>query len=289
MIGAIIGDVIGSKFESSPRYPKRPVKTKNFPLFYQRSRFTDDTVLTCATAEVLLSPVHTAVSPIHSRSYATAFGDNYKSWGNRYPDRGYGGGFRDWLKSSPGTANNSYANGAMMRCSPIALATESFGSALEIARQSVLFTHNSPESIRGVQSIVAATWMANNSYTKDQIKSHVEENYGHMLNLSLDEVRAQPKTSIRCNLTAPQALTCFMESTDFESAVRNAIYIGGDTDTNAAIAGAIAEAYYGPQSIPKNLIAKAKIRLNPEILSLVNRFYTKIAAHNPKYKDFVIV
>lgn len=278
MIGAIIGDIAGSKFESSPRFPKRPVKTKKFGMFFEKSRFTDDTVLTCATAETLM----TGKYPFFSFPFST----NYKKWGRKYPDRGYGSGFREWLKTPDGTANGSYANGAMMRCAPIAIADYTFDEALDIAKQSVLYTHNSPESIRGVQSIVSAIWMAARGYTKEQIRAHVEENYGHMLNLTLEQVRDIPKTSIRCNVTAPQALICFMESTDFESAIRNAIYIGGDTDTNAAIAGALAEAFYGTHTIPKKFIKKAKQKLTPEIVDLTNKFYASTAWKLDKFVGF---
>ena len=273
MIGTIIGDIVGSRFESSPRYPKRPVQTKNFNLFYANSRFTDDTVLTCATAETVLSN--------QSQFMSCQFAAAYKKWGTNYPDRGYGGGFRNWLTMPVSICNKSFANGAMMRCSPIGMYYNQFNDALRAAEDSVIYTHNSPESFRGVKSIVSAIYMARNGHTKEEIKAYVEENYGHMLDMTLEQARAIPKTSIRCNLSAPQALVCFMESTDYESAIRNAIYLGGDTDTNAAIAGSIAEAFYGTASIPKKLIDKAKLRLNPEIINLVTLFYYTIGIDNP--------
>lgn len=282
MIGTIIGDIAGSIYESSPRFPKRPVKTKNFNLFYANSRFTDDTVLTCATFDAILEVIN------QPDLQYPCFWQFYRKWGIKYPDRGYGSGFREWLKSPHGTVNNSYANGAMMRCSPIGYLYEDFEEAMYIAKMSVQDTHNSQESIRGVQSIVSAIWMAKNEMSKLEIRSYVEENFGHMLNLTLEEVKNIPKTSIRCNITAPQALICFMESIDFESAIRNAIYIGGDTDTNAAIAGSIAEAFYGVKSIPQNLIKKTKMRLNPEIIDLVNKFYYHVGSGNEKYGGFQI-
>src|SRR6185503_17820804 len=124
--------------------------------------------------------------------YATAFSTNYRNWGLKYPDRGYGSGFREWLKSPYGTINNSYANGAMMRCSPIAISSNGFSMAIDIAKQSIIFTHNSPESSRGVESIVSAIWMAARGYTKEEIKEYVEINCGHMLNLTLEQVRNIP-------------------------------------------------------------------------------------------------
>lgn len=281
MIGTIIGDIAGSKFESSPKYPKRPVQTKNFGMFYPQSRFTDDTVLTCATIE-------TIIRNRCSTYIAQEFSESYRCWGIKYPDRGYGSGFRKWLADPIWTVNNSYANGAMMRCGPIGMYYASLGEALEVAKESVVFTHNSPESVRGVQSITSAIWMARCGKTKEEIKLHVEEYYGHMLDKSVEELRNVPKTSIRCNVTAPQALRCFIESTDYESAIRNAIYIGGDTDTNAAIAGAIAEAFYGLEAIPKAFIEKARIRLTPEIIATVNMFYDDLPRMNIIDRPFVL-
>ena len=262
MIGAIIGDIIGSPYEGGY---KRSVDTKDFPLFSPECRFTDDSVLTCATAKALLTP---SFLP-----YKLRFAYEYKRWGNLYPDRGYGSKFKEWLKADGYSVNNSYANGCMMRCSPIALLYEDRDLALKRALASISYTHNSPESARGVQSIVEAIWMARHGATKEEIKARVQEQYGHMLNISLDEFREKWTRDIRSNLTAPQALTCFMLSNDYESAVRNAVYIKGDTDTNAAIAGAIAEAFYGVSTIPGSMIESAKILLTKEMIDTLNKFY----------------
>lgn len=280
MIGAIIGDIVGSRFESSPRHPKPPVETKDFDLFTNDCRFTDDTVLTCATADALLSRIW--LSP--------KFEAFYKRWGNRYKNRGYGGMFRKWLAEKKMTVSNSYSNGAMMRCSPIAsyYRFDELSRALHIAEESILFTHNSPESIRGVKSIVSAIHMAYNKKTKDEIRAFVEEQFGHMLNITVEEARLIPKTSIRCNLTAPQALVAFMESTDYESAIRNAVYIGGDTDTNAAIAGAIAEAFYGLESIPKHMIDTMFRIISKEMSGVVLRFYKECNVLNDEKEQPII-
>jgi len=263
MIGAIIGDIVGSRFESSPKYPKLPVEDRNFELFASKCRFTDDTVLTCATADTLLS------------SYGIVFHWFYKQWGNKYKNRGYGGMFKKWLAEEEFVVSKSYSNGAMMRCSPIAsyYRNRNLTKALDVAEHSVCFTHNSPESVRGVQSIVSAIHMAYNGKTKKEIRDFVEEHFGHMLNITVEEARLIPKTTIRCNVTAPQALVAFMESTDYESAIRNAVYIGGDTDTNAAIAGAIAEAFYGADTIPKHMIDHMFKILSKEMSALILRFY----------------
>ena len=147
--------------------------------------------------------------------------------------------------------------------------------ALKRALQSIAYTHASPESARGVQSIVDAIWLARHGATKDEIKARVQEHYGHMVNLSLTDLRAKSSRDIRCNLIAPQALTCFMASDNYESAIRNSVYTGGDTDTVAAIAGAISEAYYGVNSIPYLMILESKARLTPEMIETVNSFYAK--------------
>jgi ADP-ribosylglycohydrolase len=193
----------------------------------------------------------------------------------RYPDRGYGSKFKEWMAIPKFTVIPSYADGCMMRCSPIAMLYDDNATALKRALQSIAYTHNSPESSRGVQSIVDAIWMARHGCTKGQIQIRVEEYYGHMLNLCLDEWRARASRNIRCNLIAPQALTCFMASDNYESAIRNSVYTGGDTDTVAAIAGAIAEAFYGVLTIPPFMIAEAKTRLTPEMVETVNSFYAK--------------
>ncbi len=278
MIGAIIGDIVGSRFESSPKYPNEPVKDRDFDLFSEKCRFTDDTVLTCATADAIIN---------RNPFFPPQFGKYYKKWGLNYPDRGYGSGFKKWLAESKMVSNNSFANGAMMRCSPIALFyNQSRKSALHYAHESVLWTHNSTEAIRGVQSIVAAIFMAGHGYPKEQIRAYVEEEFGHMLDITVEQARLIPKTSIRCNVTAPQALVAFMESTNYESAIRNAVYIGGDTDTNAAIAGAIAEAFYGVNSIPTTIVEEAMSRITPEIKDVIRTFYDIIGDSNSDYEQF---
>jgi ADP-ribosylglycohydrolase len=193
MVGAIVGDIVGSPYEGSRL---NWVDDRNFPLFQPLCRFTDDTVLTCATAEALLHPL----------DGERRFDIRYKEWALKYPGRGYGSGFQEWVNRSDITVNNSYANGAMMRCSPIPLCCSLLPTAQVVARQSIASTHNSPESERGVCSIVSAIHMALNGNTKLQIKAYVEEHYGHMLDLTVEQWRQHPKPNIRCNLSAPQAL-----------------------------------------------------------------------------------
>lgn len=256
--------MVGSPYEGGY---KRSVATKEFPLFGPDSRFTDDSVLTCATAQALLRP---SFLP-----YKLRFAYEYKDWAIRFPDRGYGSKFKLWIADKKFTVNNSYANGCMMRCSPIAMFYDDRETALKRAAQSIAYTHNSPESLRGVQSIVDAIWMARHGATKDEIKARVQEHYGHMLNLTLDELKAKWSRDIRSNLTAQQALICFMESNNYESAVRNAVYINGDTDTNAAIAGAIAEQFYGANTIPEIMYDEMYKRIDMSMVEVISNFYTK--------------
>jgi len=276
MIGAIIGDIVGSPYEGSHM---NWVDDRNFPLFAKQwSRFTDDTILTCATADALL----------HFIDGKPNFGLRYLEWALKYPGRGYGSGFQEWVDMGGKTENKSFANGCMMRCSPIALYCQDFDMANNMAYESILSTHNSPESARGVKSIVSAIWMSLFGNNKAQIRGVIEEQNGHMLDLSVEDWRNHRKPSIRCNLTAPQALTCFMESDDYESAIRNAVYTKGDTDTIAAIAGSIAEAFYGVRSIPQYMIDGAKERMDPEMIELVNEFYGVIGDRMEDYKGFKI-
>lgn len=274
MIGAIIGDIVGSPYEGSHM---NWVDDRDFPLFCSMSRFTDDTVLTCATANAILD------DPKHPD-----FSLKYKEWATKYPNRGYGSGFQQWVDEDGAFVSPSYANGCMMRCSPIGLYYKGLNTALLNARRSITMTHNSPESSRGVQSIVSSIHMAKTGATKLQIKKFVEERFGHMLDLTVEQLREMPKTTIRCNVTAPQALICFMESTDYESAIRNAVYTKGDTDTIAAIAGSIAESFYGVRSIPRFMIDEAKSRLTTEIIEVINKFYHTIGEYHESYKDFII-
>ena len=284
MIGAIIGDIVGSPYEGSSL---NWVDDKNFPLFAKEwSRFTDDTVLTCATADAILSVIMPNSVNIMG---LPGFGSSYKMWALKYPNRGYGSSFQEWVDTKDSEhyiVNKSYANGCMMRCSPIGLYYDDLEECQFHAKRSIEYTHNSPEASRGVQSIVSAIHMALHGHTKLQIQAYVEENFGHMLDLTVEQWRIHPKPNIRCNITAPQALVCFMESTDYESAIRNAVYTKGDTDTIAAIAGSIAEAYYGIRSIPQFAIDEMKQRISPEMIDVINEFYTHLGHHGPKHVQY---
>jgi ADP-ribosylglycohydrolase len=277
MIGAIIGDIIGSPYEGSHN---AEVSTFDFPLFNDKSRFTDDTVLTCATADAILDSVSTGF---------LKFDVKYREWAKVHPDRGYGSGFKKWV-ANENTINDSYANGCMMRCSPIPLFwNNDYALMLQKAVDSVKHTHNSPESIRGVTSICTAISLALKGESKDKIKEIAAINFGHMTDAGVYEVRCcWPKNTIRCNIYAPQALIAFLLSHDYESTIRNAVFMRGDTDTTAAIAGAIAEAFYGVQSIPQWMIDEAKLRMTPDVVLMINEFYLRIGSTNENYRNFLI-
>jgi len=288
MIGTIIGDIIGSPYEGSRL---NWVDDKSFPLFSdETSRFTDDTILTCATADAILKigDIRHDDNNDLILSVDKVFAEKYMEWNLKYPGRGYGNGFQQWVDDGGKTINPSYANGCMMRCSPIPLFYKNLNEIYNNALNSIKMTHNSPESERGILSIVSAIYLALQGADKSQIKTFVEEQFGHMLDLTVEQWREHPKTSIRCNISAPQSLVCFMEGNSYEEVIRNAVYTKGDTDTTAAIAGSIAEAFYGVKSIPQEMIDGAKQRMTPEMIELTNKFYQHIGCYHKQYEGFQI-
>ena len=250
VIGAIAGDVIGSVYEADP------VKTKDFPLFTQRSRFTDDTVLTVAVADALLS----------GSDYLGAF----KRYFRAYPDRGFGELFARWANSERSAPYGSFGNGAAMRVGPIAWARDTFSGVVEEARRSALVTHDHPEGIRGAQATAAAAFLARTGESKDQIRNAIQVRFGYDLERTLDGVRAEYQFDVSCQGSVPQAILSFLESADYEDAVRNAVSLGGDSDTMACIAGGIAEAFYG--EVPGWIVDEVKVRLNPTLWAVVTEF-----------------
>lgn len=250
MLGAIAGDVIGSVFEG------RPIKTKNFPLFSAASRFTDDTVMTVATAYAIL----------HDGDYATA----YKSFGRRYPNAGYGGTFYHWIHSESVQPYNSWGNGSAMRVSPIGFAFDIKEKVLEEARKSAEVTHNHPEGIKGAQATALAIFLARKGYRKSAIKQEIMQQFGYKLDQSLDEVRPAYTFDVSCQGSVPESIIAFLVSENIEDAIRNAISLGGDSDTMACIAGAIAQAFYG--TLPPILIEPLADRLPEEFWQAIDQF-----------------
>ena len=252
MLGAIIGDIVGSIYEW------HNIKTKEFPLFGQKCKFTDDTVMTIAVAEGLMN----GGTP---EDYVKAM----KRLGRMFPKAGYGGRFRSWLFSDDNKPYNSWGNGSAMRVSPAGCFFDTLEMTENAAEASAAVTHNHPEGIKGAKATAAAIFLARNNKSKEEIKSYIENNYGYDLSGTLDKIRPTYKFDVSCMGTVPEAIIAFLESEDFEDAIRNAISLGGDSDTLAAITGSIAEAAYG---VPDEIKTKAILLLAPPLLEVYNRW-----------------
>lgn len=231
MLGAIIGDVVGSVYEFNN------IKTKDFPLFVKQSIYTDDTVMTVAVAKALLR------SREEKQDFRTILIEEMQLFGKQYPNSGYGGMFAQWLTTNNPKPYNSFGNGSAMRVSPCGLIAVELSEALSLAKASAEVTHNHPEGIKGAQAVAGAIYLAKNKKTKQEIKDFIELNF-YDLDFTLDGIRQNYHFNETCQETVPQAIVAFLESTDFEDAIRNAVSIGGDSDTVAAITGSIALAYY---------------------------------------------
>ena len=257
MIGAIIGDIVGSRFEFDN------INTKNFEFWGEGCEFTDDTVMTIAVAEALL----------YTRNpdeLGNVLKDIMKDYGHGYPDVGYGGMFRQWLVSEDPQPYNSFGNGSAMRVSSCGYVAESLEEALVLAKASAEISHNHPEGIKGAQAIATAIYMARNGIRKDGIKQYIEDNF-YKLDFRLNDVKENFHISESCQDTVPQSIQCFLLADSFEDTIRNAVSIGGDSDTIACIAGSIAEAYYG---IPDEFIEKAKTYLPKCFINVIDKFYS---------------
>ena len=255
MYGAILGDIIGSPFEFD-----RGDKTKKFDLFSKGCGFTDDTVMTIAVGEALLA----VGADAKVKDIEEAVAVNMKEWGRRYPDAGYGGRFGYWLRESNPKPYDSYGNGSAMRVSAAGWLYESIERTREVAKATANVTHNHPEGIKGAEATASAIFMARNGSSKDEIKSYIEKEFDYNLNRTLDEIRPEYHMDETCQRTVPEAIIAFLEAEDFEDAIRNAVSLGGDTDTLAAITGSIAEAFYG---IPAALIEECRSRIDKGLMT----------------------
>jgi len=253
MLGAIVGDIVGSVHEGMG------TKTKDFPLFVSRSTFTDDTVLTVAVADWILSG-QDLTELLHTYYQA-------------YPGRGFGGMFYEWAEERRRSPYNSYGNGSAMRVSPVGFAFDTIDEVLLWAERSSAVTHNHPEGIRGAQATAVAIYYARRMTDKDQIKELLESQFHYDLSATLDEIRPAYSFDETCQGTVPQALIAFLESKSYEDAIRNAISLGGDADTLACITGGVAEAFYG--GIPADFAASAKQLLDPRLIDVIRRFQNR--------------
>jgi ADP-ribosylglycohydrolase len=253
MLGAIAGDIIGSVYEGT----RRNVKTPHFyPLFDRYCRPTDDTILTVAVADSILNNADLV--------------DTFKEYFLRYPNAGYGGSFYRWARSISRAPYGSYGNGSAMRVSPVGWAYDSLEDVLHHAERTAVVTHNHPEGVKGAQATATAIFLARSGSDKTAIRGYIEKTFGYNLHRPLDAIRAVYTFDVSCQGSVPEAITAFLESTGFEDAVRQAISLGGDSDTIACITGSIAEAFYG--GVPEEIWRPVWEMLDPRLCLVIHEF-----------------
>ena len=258
MFGAIIGDIAGSTYE------RHNFKFECCHIFEEGSQFTDDTVLTLATADHF----------IFGDSYSTV----YRKFGRNYPHAGYGANFRQWMRSDDPKPYNSWGNGSAMRVSPIGWVSEDLDWVLEEAKRSAEVTHDHPSGIKGAQTVAACVLLARQGVSKSGIQDYVEEKFSYNLHRTLAEIRPGYRFDVSCDGSVPEAIIAFLESSSFEDAIRKAISLGGDSDTIAAISGAIAHAFYG--EIPKWMTDHCMGLLDAAQKSIITDFWRKFPPAN---------
>lgn len=253
MRGAIVGDIIGSRFENHPH------KNTDFELFSSGCRFTDDTVLTLAVADALMT--------------GTPYAFVFRQFFQRYPHSGYGKSFMAWGNSTSSKPYGSFGNGSAMRVSPVAWLSNDLDAVLEEARSSAEVTHNHPQGIKGAQAVAAAILFARQKRSKADIRRYLEQEFDYNLSRSLADIRPDYAFDVTCQGSVPEAILCFFEAESFEETIRNAVSLGGDADTQAAIAGSIAEPFFG---LPEGLWQGAIGYLDDFQRSVVTRFLKEV-------------
>jgi ADP-ribosylglycohydrolase len=270
MLGAIIGDIAGSRFEFNN------LRSKDFDLFAKNCSITDDSIMTLAVAKAILA----------CNGDWEQLGENAVKYmqeiGRKYPNCGFGGMFRRWMFSDKPEPYNSYGNGAAMRVSPCGFIAKTEAEAALLSRKVTEVTHNHSEGVKGAEAVSAAIFMARNGAAKNEIKERIEKDY-YALNFTLDGIREDYEFNETCQGTVPQAIVAFLESISFEDAVRNAVSIGGDSDTLAAITGSIAQAYYG---VPFDLKSRAQSYLDRELL-MIYREWEKFIRKTQPVRKFI--
>lgn len=261
MLGAIAGDIIGSRFEHES------TKNKDFKLFDKWSHFTDDTILTVAIAYALLENI--------------GYAQSLKWLGSRY-EAGYGASFYAWLVTDSLAPYNSWGNGSAMRVSPVAYAFNSVDEVLQHAKNSAEVTHNHPEGIIGAQAVALAIFLARTGSSKQAIKADISSRFDYDLDRTLADIRPDYAFEVSCAKSVPESIICFLEADNYEETVRNAVSLGGDSDTMACIAGSIAEAFYG--GIPDEIAEEVYSRLPSEFIDILGRFYQKYEYSFSGYK-----
>lgn len=252
MLGAIAGDIIGSIYEL------QGIKTKKFELFSDKCVFTDDSILTTALADSILN--------------GTDYAYNLKKYFRLYPNRGYEASFHNWARRKSSTPYRSYGNGAAMRISPVGFAYNDLETVLQKATEFTKITHNHPEGIKGAQATAAAVFLSRTEKSKDKIKDYIQKTFKYDLSKHIDEIRPSYTFDISCQGTVPQAIRSFIDSTDFEDAIRNAVSLGGDSDTLACITGGIAQAFYG--NLPETIATKVYETLD-DLLGEITRDFMR--------------
>jgi ADP-ribosylglycohydrolase len=260
MIGAIAGDIIGSVYELEN------IKTKDFPLFVNRCYFTDDSILTIALADTILT--------------GTPYIKNLKNFYRWYPDARYGKSFHNWARSSCPEPYNSWGNGAAMRISPVGYAFDDIGTVLAKAEEFTAVTHNHPEGIKGGQSVAVAIFLARSGKSKGDIRRYIEKRFGYDLSRHVDDIRPTYTFDNSSQGTVPPAIRAFLDSTDFEDAIRTAISLGGDSDTLACITGSIAQAFYG--NVPISILNTVYSILDERLSSITRAFMEKYCKQHGK-------
>jgi len=253
MLGAIARDVIGSVYEASP------IKSKKFPLFQPASTFTDDTVLTVAVAQAILT--------------GADYGSALKRLGRQYPNAGYGGAFYHWLHATDSRPYNSWGNGSAMRVSPVGLAFDSEEAVLRQAEKSAAVSHNHPEGIKGAQATALAVFLARRGHSRAELRQAISQRFGYDLSPTLADIRPTYRFDVSCQGSVPQAIIAFLEAEDVEDAIRNAVSLGGDSDTLACIAGGIAHTFFG--RLPAHIEAGIRTRLPEEFLTIIDAFSSR--------------
>ena len=264
MYGAILGDIICSPYEFD-----MGDKTKDFPLFSDKSYFTDDTVMTIAVAEAFIG------APDDENLIRQRLVHSMQKWGHRYPGAGYGIRFNCWLNSENPQPYNSWGNGSAMRVAPVAWLYHHLDAVRRMARISADVTHNHPEGIKGAEATAASIFLARTGHSKPEIKSYIENEFHYDLSRTCDEIRPAYYHVESCQETVPEAITAFLEGNSFEDVIRTAVSLGGDCDTLTCIAGSIAEGFYG---VPETLKVECRNRLDPALLNVLDHFTELITA-----------
>jgi len=250
MLGAIIGDIAGSTYEFNKAL------SHYFETMPEDSRYTDDTVLTVAIADAIL----------HNRNYK----DSLLEYARKYPNAGYGEKFTEWFHNDDPQPYNSFGNGSAMRVSPVGWAFDSIEKVMEEAKKTAEPSHNHPEGIKGAQATAATVFLAREGKSKTDIKKFLQGAFDYDIARTYDELKATYKNNLICQFTVPESIICFLESVDYEDAIRKAIFLGGDSDTLACITGSMAEAYY--RVVPEDLARLAEEKLDEQLMITVNEF-----------------